>query len=39
MDIQILVTLGSSSLSEEAVKKIAQHNIYLTGPLAETDGK
>ena len=24
---------------EEAVKKIAQHNIYLTGPLAETDGK
>ena len=29
MDIQILVTLGPSSLSEEVVKKIAQHNIYL----------
>ena len=29
MDIQILVTLGPSSLSEETVKKIAQHHIYL----------
>ena len=29
MDIQILVTLGPSSLCEETVKKIAQHNIYL----------
>ena len=29
MDIQILVTLGPSSLSEETVKEIAQHNIYL----------
>ena len=27
MDIQILVTLGPSSLSEETVKKFAQHNI------------
>jgi pyruvate kinase len=29
MDVQILVTLGPSSLSQETVKKIAQHNIYL----------